>query len=621
MTKKKFYTLFPFLYRKKKTVQARRYVHKSLGVKSFFEELNRRDINYVVLRWYDTLPVVEEDEDIDMLFEDSAIEKIEDLFTGNKYDGIPCDIYSASGLKGTDFRKMAYYPPKIAKEILENSLLFKEYIKVPSPKYYFLSMAYHAVYHKGYSSGIKTRILYDEKDCKKHDHDYTNILIKLGKDEGYILEDLSLETLHDLLKNENWTPPYDTLEKLSKKNVWVKDHILDNQPKVADKYKGLTVFIVREKGMNFLDEIRDIIFRNGFTILNENHINKEDSLLSTEEIRGGNWGKGPFAVSGGNPCYAIVAYDILPIEPSSDDLDQHVGLANKRILKTKHYIRKFINTTMSKKEEFNALHSADNPIQAFEYIKLVFGALAYDKKLIDIENKIDKLNTEFETKFPVISDLSKNTRRAKVELIDYNGKKAVCKTFKLGMDKYLNREIKIREELKDLNFVSTMLEYGSNYIVIEYYEPTQEDFLSNFSFLRKPKLYNINTVKKVIENIEIIKNRGFHLIDFQDENIIFDAKEGMKLIDFEVYYENNSDKDLNYTWYKLPKSTDADVPFGYFSNKRETYYTNIYYRFGIPLCLVSTKTSALLILITRLFLVPISSLSRIKIKIKRKRKK
>lgn len=293
--------------KKKKKKSTRRYIHKDLGVEYFFKILKDRNVNYTVLRWYETLPLVIDGEDIDLLFDDNSLEVIDDLFNGNKKNGIPCDIYSVSGLTNSDYRKMAYYPPKL----------------------------------------------------------------------------------------------------------------------------------------------------------------------------------------------------------------------------------------------------------------------------------------------------------------NYNGKKAICKTYKPGMEIFLNREINIREELKGIDVISKLYEYGTNYIIIEYYDSDASKYLSDFNFFGKSKLYTVDTVLKIIKSVELINKKGFHLIDFHDENIIFDSKKGIKFIDFEFYYK--SKKNIkNYTWKKLPKEILVDVPTGYFDSEKSIYNTTLFYRFGIPLSFISLKTPIFIIVLCRILLIPSISIFRLK---------
>ena len=122
--------------------RARRYIpYNSAGNLGFFELLNRSNIRYVVLRWFDNAINQKIEEDIDLLIHDEDIERFEKILNINV--GIyPCDCYSINGVPGYDYLGMAYYPPRIAKEIIENRVKYKSKINVPHEKRYFLSLCY-----------------------------------------------------------------------------------------------------------------------------------------------------------------------------------------------------------------------------------------------------------------------------------------------------------------------------------------------------------------------------------------------------------------------------------------------------------------------------------------------
>jgi hypothetical protein len=80
----------------------RRHLAPGLDLEIFFERLKQRDVRYVVLRWFDTLPFVGEEEDIDLLVADEDLDYVRSLLatrrsvrTTQKFD-----IYSVSGLPG-----------------------------------------------------------------------------------------------------------------------------------------------------------------------------------------------------------------------------------------------------------------------------------------------------------------------------------------------------------------------------------------------------------------------------------------------------------------------------------------------------------------------------------------
>ena len=48
-------------------ISARCWVPEELGVAGFFRKLKNLNVNYAVLRWFETLPEIEKGEDIDLL--------------------------------------------------------------------------------------------------------------------------------------------------------------------------------------------------------------------------------------------------------------------------------------------------------------------------------------------------------------------------------------------------------------------------------------------------------------------------------------------------------------------------------------------------------------------------
>ena len=97
--------------------EARRYLSPRLGIDEFLEYLGGRSVRYVVLRWFENMPVIEEGEDIDLLVHDDV--KIVEEFFAQQPGLIPCNLYCVSGLPGTQYQDMAYYPPCLAIQILE----------------------------------------------------------------------------------------------------------------------------------------------------------------------------------------------------------------------------------------------------------------------------------------------------------------------------------------------------------------------------------------------------------------------------------------------------------------------------------------------------------------------
>ena len=63
-----------------------------------------------------------------------------------------------------------------------------------------------------------------------------------------------------------WQPKRDTLQKISERNAWVRDHFFGDQP---PKFTGLTVFILKEEAVanGLTNKIVEIMSRSGVKIV------------------------------------------------------------------------------------------------------------------------------------------------------------------------------------------------------------------------------------------------------------------------------------------------------------------------------------------------------------------
>ena len=117
---------------------ARRFT-RTRRLDQLFDALDRREASYVVLRWFEGLPA-NADGDIDFLVADEALPIFEDLLDGGP-DGVPCDLYSASGARGYLYAGMPYYPPLLAARILARCVTAEGRVRVPCPEDHFAADA------------------------------------------------------------------------------------------------------------------------------------------------------------------------------------------------------------------------------------------------------------------------------------------------------------------------------------------------------------------------------------------------------------------------------------------------------------------------------------------------
>ncbi|XKE93917.1 hypothetical protein LG326_12140 [Metaplanococcus flavidus] len=336
---------------------------RNMTVAQFIEQLNRKGCRYVILRWFEDLPHVEYGGDIDLLVHDDDAVILDSILTWSpRKGGIPCDVYSVSGLPSYSYKEIAYYPPAVAQQLLERAVLHDSGAKVPSENDYFYSLVFHALYHKGYESGLSEDGIQAPK-VSDPGHDFQGILAKMADQQG-VAVDINMAALDELLEEKGWRPTLDMLEKLGHDNEWcakLANDILKDMPNVP----GLAVFIIREAAASPSDEkdVKEELEKHGFQIVRSKKLNEQEKRHTAQQLRGGNWGEKSSVLSGGLPATLVTAIDFEPIEPSSELKTKYPLLDNRRIADVKKDMRE--------KYFKNIIHSSDSSRQAAHYLETV----------------------------------------------------------------------------------------------------------------------------------------------------------------------------------------------------------------------------------------------------------
>lgn len=515
-------------------VRARPRIPLRLGVAGFFEELERRKVRYVVLRWFNTLPHVGPEEDVDLLVDDADVSKLLDLLPLG-YVGIPCDVYSASGLPGTDYRGVAYYPPQLAEQILANAFKINALCRVPAPSDYFFSLSFHAVYHKGLASGLPTS-LPGLKPLRSPDHDYHAVLAELAHRQG-IRCDLTLEGLDDFLAAAGWRPSHDALARLMGHNPWIQARFFKNPPTGPAWARGLSVFLIRRVAVerNAVEWLVRLIEQSGFEVLLVKSLTPAERLKAEARIRGGNWRAGPWPVSGGPPALVVVALDLCP-RPVPDALRaKHPLLDNGRVHEAKVRVREVFNQSLPAKARCNCIHSSDNAWHALEYL-----AVVAPEAIESLRRQAEELLCAFKVPYPVLEELPGERRRARVDVVDFNGRRAVCKTFRPGATDFLARELIALEKLAASNpAIPELLERGPNYFVVPYYQ----DILPRTETRSPAGFIPIEVAQEALNVVRRFWEQGYTLTHFHPRDVIV-TEAGIKVVDFEFLQPYNGDKPL-----------------------------------------------------------------------------
>jgi hypothetical protein len=118
---------------------------------------------------------------------------------------------------------MPYFPPPRAEELLDRARSLRNLCRVPALGEHFLSLAYHAVYHKGYGSGLLSSIAH-RAPRRTSDHDYQGVLAELASRLAIDVS-LTLEDLDEYLALQGWRPSSEVLSRLALHNDWLRSRL------------------------------------------------------------------------------------------------------------------------------------------------------------------------------------------------------------------------------------------------------------------------------------------------------------------------------------------------------------------------------------------------------------
>ena len=337
-----------------------------IGVSKFLEWLRNEKINYVVLRFYEKLPsLYRVGGDIDILLSNEDKERVKlyldknkNLLTSASKD-IRLGLHTVSGEKGS----IPYYPPILAGQILVNSKDGPAGSRIPNAEDSLKALIYHVLYHakKGYAAGIPSSL---KKITEKNpENDYFGIIQSMSKSLGVSLGN-TMEELDEYLAAEGWRPKLDTLAKMGETNAWVYDRFFSLG---QGGPVGLAVFMLREwiheKGLTH--QALEIIKENGFLVMKEKVLSKEEKKKASETLRGGSWGQNPDGTNKGwLPAVALVVVDLKCVKMPPTYAK---GYEHYKIRKLKKILRASFD-----KGEIGAVHSTDNAHESWEYIDICF---------------------------------------------------------------------------------------------------------------------------------------------------------------------------------------------------------------------------------------------------------
>ncbi len=353
------------------------------NLSSFFHNLNTREIPYTVLRWFDEVPrsIAQEEqciEDIDFLIDHTRLDEVVEL-ASQHHGNIKCDFYSPTGKRGTGFKKMPYYPPVMAWEILSNREIYDDNFYVPPADLHFKSLAYHLTYHKATTSGIPSGTD-DFPVSLPAKRPYQELLERLGDSLQIELpKPYTLIGLHRYLQQHDWGMPYDLMVRWPKEKGWMR-YLAEQEEEIfrpyAENDPDLIVFMLRSDATES-KEIREAtiaLIEEHFSILKTVPLDEAMASRTLRSTRGGNWMEhnGTETIP---PTVVLVCRDDTPeIFALNDPRRKKYPLISNAKVLYKNDIRETINQKFSGNGHKRAvLHASDNAMEAQHHLQAVYG--------------------------------------------------------------------------------------------------------------------------------------------------------------------------------------------------------------------------------------------------------
>ncbi|KAE8764887.1 hypothetical protein GB883_06680 [Georgenia thermotolerans] len=529
----------------------RRYLSEVMGVEGLVRRLDEVGARYAVLRWFESLPALAPGEDLDVLVADEHLATVGAVLA-EEPGTIPVDLYSETGLEGSDYQGMAYYPPALAAGLLARAVRHASGCLVPAPADHLHSLAYHAVYHKGARSGLPSSVVATLPDPE---HDYAAVLVSLARERGVALE-VSLEGVDAYLAAAGWRPPPDTLRRMAETNEWIARRHCSVEPGPADLPEAVA-FFVRERTLSVLnlDDVLDVLRALEFELVAVRELGSEARARCAADVRGGNWGRGPFRVSGGEPVVVVAALHYGRRPPDAEVLERYPRLTNSDVLLAKNEVRDLVRSRVGEARAFNPVHSSDDELEAWEYLRLALPDGVDELRQVAARRKDD-----FRTEAPVRAVL-RSGRRAKVEVVDGPDGPVVRKTFGAHAARYLEREVRAIQDLAPhVAAVPSVTAVGQNWFALPYFRDV----------LRVPdrpdgSLVPLRLAREMTGVLREVHARGLDLVDAKPQNFMFDPRYGLKLVDLEFchrYPGEVPDFREIYAFAGLPADFDGDRPYG-----------------------------------------------------------
>jgi len=324
------------------------YLSRKIGIEGFLNHLRKAKTEYVVPRFFESLPALHrEGGDLDLIVSDQDEKSVKQFLLENEGD-IRVDIWTVGR---PNYHGINYMPSYLSQDVIDKAIDGKASAKIPNKWHALYCMIYHSLYHKGFKAGVPSR--YSQFNVNQAKNDYLGCLKGLAKQVDLKIE-FTMEDLDEYMFKIGWRPALDTLAKIAQWNEWVNIHHFQHQPK-ADS--GLFAIIIKsaavELGLsaNVITECRDA----GYEVISNCLIEGKVKETAIKKIRGGVWNDG--VTDDENVAKYHPAQILILVDKSSR--------GEPGMKQLKNSLRKKFDDTKT-----SYFHSTDNDSETWDYIKI-----------------------------------------------------------------------------------------------------------------------------------------------------------------------------------------------------------------------------------------------------------
>jgi hypothetical protein len=228
------------------------------------------------------------------------------------------------------------------------------------------------------------------------------------------------------------------------------------------------------------------------------------------------------------PGAVVVAIDLLPMGFEDDRRGRYRGFDNPKIPKALERARHLIQSLIPPSDQFDAIASTRNSNEAWHWVRQLFA----DQET-ELRAKADRLAKDFASD-GAVRDLTREGRRARVELIEFEREPAIRKTYRASALRYMEREIEVLERLAHVRpELPKLLSRGENFIIISFVGEGRNLELEHRG--GRPAPLPLKVVRMLADFIKACVSEGFDPIDIRAPGNAMVTDAGLKVIDFELW--------------------------------------------------------------------------------------